>query len=188
MTERIIEAAPLTAAAFAPFGTVIETEGHTPLEINNGTCERFNDLAPLDVQLEGGRPLLSIFRARPCPLPLEVRTLERHPLSSQSFYPLDGQPFLIVVGLDRGPSGAAEIRAFYAAGSQGVSYARNTWHHALLAIGQTSRFVVVDRGGPRSNCEERAISPAIRVTAPLDLASRSHWDLPMLEQLRIPIG
>src|SRR6185437_1987856 len=163
----LLKAEPLTAEVFAPFGDVIQTAGRAPRVINEGTCERFDDLASVDVLANGGRPLMSIFKAAPRPLPFEVRVLERHPLSSQAFYPLDGVPFLVVVA-DDGDAGTPwsnRIRAFRAAGDQGVSYRRNTWHHALLAIGQTSRFLVVDRGGPGENCDEVVIDPPVVVTA-----------------------
>jgi ureidoglycolate lyase len=167
----ILRAEPLTPAAFAPFGDVIQAEGHAPRLINEGTCERFDDLAPVDVLADGGRPLISIFKAAPRPLPFEVRVMERHPLSSQAFYPLDGVPYLVVVAESRsGSGGVGRIRAFHAAGNQGVSYRRNTWHHALLAIGETSRFLVVDRGGgglgsgSDENCEEARVDPVVVVT------------------------
>ena len=164
-SEQWLAAQPLTAAGFAPFGEVIETAGHEPLSINAGTCDRYDDLAPVDVLAEGGRPLISIFEARARPLPFAIRSLERHPLSSQAFFPLDGQPFLVVVALPAELPWAQRLRAFRATGRQGVSYRRNTWHHALLAIGATSRFLVVDRGGPGANCEEIAIDPPVVVTA-----------------------
>ncbi|EQD61677.1 ureidoglycolate hydrolase [mine drainage metagenome] len=93
-----------------------------------------------------------------------MRTLERHPLSSQAFYPLDGRPFLIVVASESGRNSPRTIRAFRAAGDQGVSYHRNTWHHSLLALGATSRFLVVDRGGPGANCDEQHLEEPILVT------------------------
>jgi ureidoglycolate lyase len=160
-----LTAEPLTAEGFAPFGDVIQMAGHAPRTINEDTCERFDDLAPIDVIANGGRPLISIFKASPRPLPFEVRVLERHPLSSQAFYPLDGVPFLVVVAEDSDASvpWSRRIRAFRAAGNQGVSYRRNTWHHALLAIGQISHFLVVDRGGPGENCDEVAVDPAVLI-------------------------
>lgn len=160
----LLEAEPLSAEAFAPFGCVIEIAGHPPRSINEGTCERFDDLSPVDVLADGGHPLISIFRAMPRSLPHEVRTLERHPLSSQAFYPLDGRPFLIVVAYESGCDSPGPVRAFRAAGDQGVSYHRNTWHHSLLAIGATSRFLVVDRGGPGANCDQQALKEPILVT------------------------
>ena len=101
----------------------------------------------------------------------EVRTLNaltrRYPLSSQAFYPLDGLPFLVVVAEAGSSPWESRIRAFRAAGNQGVSYRRNTWHHALLALGQTCHFLVIDRGGPEENCDEVVIEPAVVVTTSL---------------------
>ena len=164
MSGIILEAVPLTAEAFAPFGDVIETVGHTPRLINEGTAERFDDLAPVDVLANGGRPLISIFKATARRLPFEVKGLERHPLSSQAFYPLDGLPFLVVVAEPGNSPWATRIRVFRASGNQGVSYRRNTWHHGLLALGQTCRFLVIDRGGPEENCDEVVVDPAVVVT------------------------
>lgn len=160
----LLEAEPLGAEAFAPFGFVIETAGHPPRSINQGTCQRFDDLAPVDVLADGGRPLISIFKALPRALPYRVRTLERHPLSSQAFFPLDGRPYLIVVAHEGGDGSLGPIHAFRAAGNQGVSYRRNTWHHSLLAIGASSHFLVIDRGGPGGNCDEKALEAPILVT------------------------
>jgi ureidoglycolate lyase len=165
VSDFVIAAVPLTAAAFAPFGNVIETAGHTPRIINEGTSERFDDLAPVDVVANGGRPLISIFKATPRPLPFTVKGLERHPLSSQAFYPLDGLPFLVVVAEPGDKPWGSRIHAFRAAGNQGVSYRRNTWHHALLALGQTCHFLVVDRGGAEENCDEVVVDPTVVVTA-----------------------
>jgi ureidoglycolate lyase len=167
VSDIVLTAVPLTASGFALFGDVIETSGHTPRLINEGTSERFDDLAPVDVLANGGRPLISIFKATPRPLPFKVKGLERHPLSSQAFYPLDGLPFLVVVAEpDDGRRPWAErIRAFRAAGNQGVSYRRNTWHHALLALGRSCHFLVIDRGGSGENCDEVVVEPAVVVMA-----------------------
>ena len=166
MTAIRIEAAALTAAAFAPFGELIETAGRTPQLINEGTCERYDDLATVDVTQSGGRALISIFKAGARPLPFEVKVLERHPLSSQAFIPLDGLPFLVVVAGEGDVPLPSRIRAFQAAGSQGVSFRRNTWHHALLALEQTSHFLVIDRGGPGKNCDEVRVDPPVVVVVP----------------------
>jgi ureidoglycolate lyase len=166
-----IQAEALSAAAFAPFGDVIEIEGREFRWINDRTSRRFDDLAHIDVTEGGGRPLLSVFEAIPRSLPLPVRMLERHPCSSQAFIPLDPRPFLIVVA-EHGatlPDGAVSIgpvRAYLSSGRQGVNFRRNTWHHPLIALGQISRFLVVDRGGPGENCEEHGLDAVVQVTTP----------------------
>jgi ureidoglycolate lyase len=156
-----LRAVPLTVAAFAPFGDVIDADVHEFRWINEGTCKRYDDLARVDVAADGGRPLISVFEASPRPLPLRVRTLERHPLSSQAFFPLEARPFLVVVAEEGAAPLASGIRAFWSSGRQGVNYHRNTWHHALIAIGATSRFLVVDRGGAGANCDEIEVADAI---------------------------
>jgi ureidoglycolate lyase len=159
----MLKASPLSAQAFAAFGEVIEVAGHSPQWINQGTSQRFDDLAHVDVLAQGGRPLISIFRATARALPFEVRALERHPLSSQSFFPLDRRPFLVVVAQPAQSPLAAGVQAFLSSGQQGVSYRRNTWHHALLALEQNCDFLVIDRGGPGPNCQEAPLDEPVLV-------------------------
>jgi ureidoglycolate lyase len=153
VTRVVIKAAPLTAEAFAPFGDVIEISGRHARWINDHTSERFDDLAEIDVLGAGGRPLVSIFKATPRSLPLHVRALERHPLSSQAFMPLDCQPFLVIVAEGEVVPEGSHVHAYLSSGLQGVNYRRNTWHHPLIALEDTSHFLVIDRGGPGENCE-----------------------------------
>lgn len=145
--------APLTAEAFAPFGDVIETEGRRHFPINAGMVQRFHDLAAVDALEAGGAPGISIFVAQPYAMPLAVTALERHPLSSQAFVPLDERPFVVVVA----PAGAGPardaLRGFVTNGRQGVNYARGVWHHVLVAVGAQQSFVVVDRIGTGPNCD-----------------------------------
>jgi ureidoglycolate lyase len=160
----ILRTVALTAAAFAPFGDVIECAGHAARSINAGTCLRYDDLATVDVAAHGGRPSISIFQAQPRALPLRLRLLERHPLSSQAFYPLQPAPFLVVVAADGDGPWTERIRVFTSSGVQGVNYRRATWHHPLIALGRPSSFLVVDRGGAGDNCEEITLGePALLV-------------------------
>ena len=144
---------PLTAQAFAPFGDVIETEGRHHFPINDGMVQRFHDLAAIDTLEADGRPGISIFVAQPHAMPLALAAMERHPLSSQAFVPLDDRPFVVVVA----PAGAdptrSALRAFITNGGQGVNYARGVWHHVLIAVGRQQGFVVVDRIGTGPNCD-----------------------------------
>jgi ureidoglycolate lyase len=110
------------------------------------------------VQEAAGTALISIFRALPRPMPLAVESLERHPLSSQAFYPLERRPFLVIVAEEGSTPLAERMHAFLASGFQGVNYRRNTWHHSLIALEQPCDFLVIDRGGPEENCEERAVT------------------------------
>jgi ureidoglycolate lyase len=148
----ILKPEPLTGKAFAPFGEVVEIAGARHFPINQGFAERFADLAAIDISSEGGSTTMGIVVAQPRPEPIAVKLMERHPLGSQLFYPLQDRDWLVLVCTD--PHNATGYRAFRAHGQQGVNYARNTWHHPLLVLHPNSRFLVIDRQGPGSNLEE----------------------------------
>ncbi len=149
-----LKSVSLTRTVFAPFGDVIEMAGAEHYPINQGTTERFHDLAEVDVAIESGEPLISIFRSQPRPQPIGLELMERHPLGSQAFYPLQDRDWLIVVSSAGDPLDPAGLQAFRATGVQGVNYARNIWHHPLLVLEADSDFLIVDRGGPGNNLDE----------------------------------
>lgn len=149
----ILTIRPLTAETFAPFGDVIEARPETMRLINGGTTERFHALAAPEVAGEGARLIINIFRGQPRAFPYRLDMMERHPLGSQSFSPLGGRPYLVVVSPDEGGR-PGRPQVFLARGDQGVNYRRNTWHHPLMAVGEVSDFLIVDRDGPGNNLEE----------------------------------
>lgn len=144
---------PLSAAAFAPFGQVIETDGAQHYPINNGMTERYHDLARIELGGVQPRPLVSIFRGQPYALPLTLKLVERHPLGSQAFYPLSANPWLVIVAEDESGT-PTRLRAFAPAPGQGVNIAMNTWHGVLTPLEAASDFLVIDRGGEGHNLEE----------------------------------
>jgi ureidoglycolate lyase len=144
----------LSRATFSDFGDVIETEGAERILINEGTTERFHDLANIDVESEGGHTLVNIFRGQKRALPIELKMVERHPLGSQAFIPLQNKHYLIVVAPISDNVGPEDLHAFIADGTQGVNYKRNLWHHPLLVLEDNHNFLVVDRGGSGDNCTE----------------------------------
>jgi ureidoglycolate lyase len=140
---------PLTPAAFAPFGDVLQVEGADQYDINAGTTKRFDALAHVRTD-PAGTAAISIFRAIPHEFPITIRSLERHPLGSQAFMPLSPHSWLAVVA--EHPV-EAEVRCFLVTGHQGVQYHRNTWHHPLLVLQPEQDFLVIDRVGPGANLE-----------------------------------
>lgn len=164
---RTLTIEPLTKAAFAPFGDVIETAGSDHFMINNGSTQRFHRLAEVQTATADDKAIISIFRAQPLEMPLTVRMLERHPLGSQAFVPLKGKPFLIVVAPVGDVPLAGEVRAFITDGVQGVNYHRGVWHHPILTIAQEDDFLVVDRSGEGNNCDEHFFAEVDCVLLPL---------------------
>ncbi len=163
-----LAAQPLTQTAFAAFGEVIEPQDAQQISINDGLTTRFHDLFTIDVNDAGGRPIVSLFRTTPLPLPHRVRVMERHPRGSQAFMPMDELPFLVLVAAnaDPAPIGAADLSLFITNGRQGVNLYKNTWHHFQIVLGEQRDFIVVDRGGgDKDNLEETRINDEVWIPA-----------------------
>ncbi|NJS37959.1 MAG: ureidoglycolate lyase [Rhodobacteraceae bacterium] len=151
---------PLTAAAFAAFGDVLDATGDFRL-INDGLCHRHHDRARLDVGPDA-RPGISIFHAEPRALPYTFDLIERHPEGSQAFIPMTQHPFLVIVS----PDPQAQPRAFLTNGAQGINLHRGTWHGVLTPLHAPGIFAVVDRIGPTPNLEEHRYTQPWTVQAP----------------------
>lgn len=167
MIELIPE--PLTKTAFAPFGDVIELETAQQFQINQGLTTRFHDLFDIDASEQDGRAIVSIFRTNPLPLPHRVALMERHPLGSQAFLPMDHDPFLVLVA-DKGDKiTAANLHLFITNGYQGINLHRNTWHHFQIGLGKQRDFLVVDRAGNGINLEEISLEEAVLIPASVNI-------------------
>jgi ureidoglycolate lyase len=101
------------------------------------------------------------YRSRKRELPLEIRTLERHPLGSQAFWPLQDRPYVVVVAPAGPEPDEAAVSAFLAAGHQAIQYHRGTWHHYQISLEADCDYLVLDREGPGDNCDE------VRLAQPL---------------------
>ncbi|MNQ71110.1 Ureidoglycolate lyase [compost metagenome] len=151
MSSRTLYLTALTPEAFAPYGTVIASAGRDGREINAGTTLRVEMPEP-DILRQAGRPSLSVFRATPGSLPFEPKVMERHRLGSQTFVPMMGTPFVVLVALGATAPEASTLKAFLADGSCGITLAPDVWHHPLLALA-AGDFVVLERRGADVDCE-----------------------------------
>lgn len=149
--SRDIAIQPLTAAAFAPFGEVLEASGEPDRLINQGLCGRFHDLATIDIR--DGRAGISLFRSETRALPYALEMVERHPLGSQAFVPMSFDPFLVIVAPEAGGIPGTPL-AFRTAPGQGVNIARACWHGVLTPLHAPGLFAVIDRIGEGANLEE----------------------------------
>jgi ureidoglycolate lyase len=152
----MIHTEPLSAAAFAPYGDVLEAEGTPDRLINDGLCGRWHDRARLEFGPDG-RAGISVFRSEARVLPYRLTLLERHPDGSQAFIPLSSDPFLVVVADDAGGL-PGRIHAFITAPGQGINLLRNTWHGVLTPLDRPGVFAVVDRIGPGANLVEHRLA------------------------------
>lgn len=163
MDEFRLEAVPLTAERFAPYGDVIETGRGVVAAMNDARFERFDNLAAVNVD---GRVALGIVRCRtPSSLPYRFDMVERHPLGSQAFIPRTPFRFAVVVGPPGETVAREDLRAFVTNGRQGINYHRGTWHMPLIAFEREQEFLVVDRAGA-DNCEELVFDEPVLLVAP----------------------
>lgn len=158
----VLTAQPLTAGAFAPYGDVIAASGQVS-RINQGMGGRCSNLAQVDVSADGGRAAISVITCIPESLPINLRLMERHPLGSQCFVPLNGQRYVVVVAPAGEPPKREDLRAFLCRGYQGVNYHRGVWHHPMLALDRPCEFAEFHRIGPGANCDEVALPCAVVV-------------------------
>lgn len=162
-TGRVLTARPLTAEAFAPFGDVLEATGAS-YPINAGMCDRFHDRARLEFTGEDGRAGISLGWGRPYALPHVFDLVERHPLGSQAWIPMSGDPFLVIVAPDEGGVPGTPL-AFLTRPGQGVNYLRDVWHGVLTPLGRPAPFAIVDRVGGGANLVEYRYDRPWSVTA-----------------------
>lgn len=148
-----IRTEPLTQAAFASFGDVLEAAGAPDRIINRGLCGRWHDRAALDFGPKG-RAGISIFKAEPRAFPYVLDMVERHPEGSQAFLPMTAEPFLVIVAPDE-EGRPGRPRAFLTAPGQGINLHRGTWHGVLTPLSAPGLFAVVDRIGATPNLEEQ---------------------------------
>ncbi|WP_067520126.1 ureidoglycolate lyase [Endozoicomonas ascidiicola] len=168
---------PLTSEAFEPFGDVIEAKGNA-VRINQGRCQKFPHLTKIQID-DDGYVGIHIYHTSAVAMPFTLDLLERHPLGSQSFMPLEKQPFLVVVAEDSSEGVSEErdgdrpdlttLRCFITNGEQGVTYHPGVWHHPLLSVGQGRSFMVVDRNGPGHNCDEVPFAKDVVYTVEVSL-------------------
>ena len=149
---------PLTTDAFSPFGDVIDIEQSGTTEtINYGLTKRHAHFSLIDTHDDNGKPVIRLFDSNPVTLPFKIIVMERHPLGTQAFINLDSNHYIIVVGR-AGDFDASKLRAFIAKSSQSINYSKGTWHHYCLCLKARTRFMVIDRLGPGTNCEEEHIA------------------------------
>jgi ureidoglycolate lyase len=99
---------------------------------------------------------------------LEVRWMEYHSKHTQTFIPLDGRPFYMVLGkpTQRRPDGSFDpsqspvpdlndVTAFHFDGSAGIVMQVGTWHEVPFPIDGDTHFVCVCTNETNSNLEQQ---------------------------------
>ena len=131
---------------FSEFGHVIHKKSaFKKIPINQGTTVRHHNISDLALNNEDGISAISIFSGSPRNIPIEIKIMEKHPIASQSFLPVQNIDWLIVVSNEKdGMPDLDTMRCFHVEGDVGITYKKNVWHHPLL-VRKNQDFWIVDR-------------------------------------------
>ena len=156
----IIKAQSLNQASFTPFGQVLEFSPDHP-EPRDFAAKLFNDRP-------GAQPNLRVQRHEPTPMPYMAILIERHRHSSQTFVPLSGGSYLIMVFLsdhDGNPVLESGL-AFIGAGNQAINYNCDTWHHPFMVLNAPGTFLMLRwQDGTSGDEEFRPLPSPIHIQA-----------------------
>lgn len=154
---RAVTATPLSLEAFTPFGFVVSAGLSAGASANQGTAVRFDRCAELVSTRPEASPNLAVFRSTKKALPFEVKLLEKHPCSTQTFLPMLCRRFLVVVA-PTAADGSPDVdllRAFVCGPGQGVTYGVGVWHHPIIALDDDVDFAMLAwEDGTAQDCVE----------------------------------
>ncbi|MEL7310811.1 MAG: ureidoglycolate lyase [Pseudomonadota bacterium] len=144
-----------TADVFAPFGELIQPAEVSATLVNGQRFERFDGLATIDC---GDAPVnVGVMRcATATEFPCTIDWVERHPLGSQAFLPLDAKPYVVAVAPHDCNPDTDTFHAFVIPPRTGINMHPGVWHVPLLGNSVGQMFVVIDRAGD-DNCDEHQL-------------------------------
>jgi ureidoglycolate lyase len=166
---RTIVAEGMTRQAYQPYGDLISADERQNFKAaNNGTAKRFNHLSAVENLRPGTAALnLCVFRCQPlAQLPLEIKLLEKHQLSTQVFIPMtDAARFLTIVCLGGDEPELTSLKVFLTEGAQGVSYRPGIWHYPMTALEKQIDFsCLVWEDGSADDCRVFNVTQPILVS------------------------
>jgi len=131
-----IRVEPLTAEAYAPFGTLVTPERQL-------------------LWIDPGQYTARLMTLEP--LAKEIRHINRHPDHIQLFVPSNDRPFYLVVApaeMTAASFDPARIRIFLNDGTQSITFGKNVWHIAPRAVDGELTVVVNVQGSRQFEFQE----------------------------------
>ncbi len=133
----------LTEAGFTEFGEVIAPP-QPPIDPKK--IQRWPNVSIPDAQ--NGKLTIDLLYSSE--RPLLVDTIELHNNSTQTFIPLDNQPFVVVVGSKEMVTETENINvdrlfAFVSNGHQGITLKNDIWHCSPIPVGGAISFALIHR-------------------------------------------
>lgn len=152
-----LRAAPLTAEAFAPFGSLAAIDASGGRAVNQGRGRRIPGIGDLMHDTAAARPVLDVYHLKPSSLPFTLACFERHVLTSQVFIPIRCAQLLLAVAPDdaNGHPNVARAQAFVTGDDAIIHYRAGVWHSPLIALdGPASLSMLMWEAGDARDCEE----------------------------------
>ena len=148
--ELIIKPLNITRNNFSQYGDLISSENVEPIDINAGYAKRFDDLANISTSKNDGKAIVSIFSALKREFPMKIDMMQKHPLGSQAFMPMEKTTFLCFVAPAGNFPDTEKIKSFIVPPNTGINYKPGIWHFPLIST-EDMNFLVVDRKGSGDN-------------------------------------
>ena len=148
--KKVIEPVKINRKNFSQYGDLISSDGINPIDINAGYAKRFDNLANINTSKDSGTTIVSIFSSLKRTFPMKIDMMEKHPLGSQAFIPMQKTTFLCFVAPPSETPEINKIEAFIVPPKIGINYKPAIWHFPLISTENTD-FLVIDRKGTGKN-------------------------------------
>ena len=146
----IIKPKKITRKNFQKFGDLISIKKKKSININDGYAKRFDNLCRINTSSKKGKTIMSIFSAKKRKFPMNIKMMEKHPLGSQAFVPMNETTFLVFVAPKGKRPNTKKIKSFIVPKQTGINYKPGIWHFPLISS-KNMNFLVIDRKGIGNN-------------------------------------
>ena len=146
----IIKPKKITRKNFQKFGDLISVKKKKFININDGYAKRFDNLCRINTSSKKGKTIMSIFSAKKRKFPMNIKMMEKHPLGSQAFVPMNETTFLVFVAPKGKRPNTKKIESFIVPKQTGINYKPGIWHFPLISS-KNMNFLVIDRKGIGNN-------------------------------------
>ena len=146
----IIKPKKITRKNFQKFGDLISVKKKKSININDGYAKRFDNLCRINTYSKKGKTIMSIFSAKKRKFPMNIKMMEKHPLGSQAFVPMNETTFLVFVAPKGKRPNTKKIESFIVPKQTGINYKPGIWHFPLISS-KNMNFLVIDRKGIGNN-------------------------------------
>ena len=142
----------ITNINFNEFGDFINPYEKKAEDINTNTTKSYFDLANIEILGEDKNVRLNLFDAKKREFPLMIDMLEKHPFSSQVFFPLGNNPFIVVACPANEKPNLNHLSIFKVDNGFGVNFKPRVWHFPLISI-DDAKFITIDKKNDEGNLE-----------------------------------